>query len=112
MLVQQWEEVDEEGKDVQTYVKDLKETLHDVWEATHTCLKDAQEKQKRMERGTPETAGLLNSPGDSGGRPSTEEPMPSTEEPQKRDGLTMTQDNEGYTRMRRSGLSDSEAATR
>ncbi|KAJ1207365.1 hypothetical protein NDU88_002756 [Pleurodeles waltl] len=47
MLVEQWEEVDEEGKDVLTYEKELKETLHDVWEAAYTFLKDAQEKQNR-----------------------------------------------------------------
>ncbi|KAJ1089522.1 hypothetical protein NDU88_002673 [Pleurodeles waltl] len=41
MLVEQWEEVEEESKDVLSYVKELKETLHEVWESAQTCLKNA-----------------------------------------------------------------------
>ncbi|KAJ1154845.1 hypothetical protein NDU88_007588 [Pleurodeles waltl] len=49
---------------------------------------EAPSRRGRTEE-TPGTAGLLNSPVDSGRRPSTEEPMLSTEEPRKRDGSTM-----------------------
>ncbi|KAJ1109967.1 hypothetical protein NDU88_007324 [Pleurodeles waltl] len=47
MLAEQWEETDDETKDLLTYTKELIENLQSVWEKAHTTLREAQEKQKR-----------------------------------------------------------------
>ncbi|KAJ1155035.1 hypothetical protein NDU88_007771 [Pleurodeles waltl] len=48
MLAEQWEDTEEEVKDLLTYTRDLRENLHTVWEEAHTALRDAQNKQKRL----------------------------------------------------------------
>ncbi|KAJ1108371.1 hypothetical protein NDU88_005747 [Pleurodeles waltl] len=47
MLAEQWEESDDEIKDLLTYTKELRVTLHSVWEKAHNTLRDSQEKQKK-----------------------------------------------------------------
>ncbi|KAJ1153970.1 hypothetical protein NDU88_006728 [Pleurodeles waltl] len=47
MLAEQWEESDDEIKDLLTYTKKLRETLYAVWEKAHKTLRDSQEKQKK-----------------------------------------------------------------
>ncbi|KAJ1144487.1 hypothetical protein NDU88_010785 [Pleurodeles waltl] len=46
MLAEQWEETEDDLKDIFTYKKDLKENLLKVWEEAHQTLREAQEKQK------------------------------------------------------------------
>ncbi|KAJ1201568.1 hypothetical protein NDU88_005376 [Pleurodeles waltl] len=48
MLAEQWEETEEEVKDLLTYTRKLRENLHTVWEEAHTTLRDAQMKQKQL----------------------------------------------------------------
>ncbi|KAJ1153360.1 hypothetical protein NDU88_006121 [Pleurodeles waltl] len=45
--VEQWEETDEEAKDLLTYTKELRENLQSVWDKAHTNLREAQDKQKK-----------------------------------------------------------------
>ncbi|KAJ1084167.1 hypothetical protein NDU88_004319 [Pleurodeles waltl] len=47
MLAEQWEDTEEEVKDLLTYTRDLRENLHTVWEEAHTALQEAQDKQKQ-----------------------------------------------------------------
>ncbi|KAJ1173493.1 hypothetical protein NDU88_005325 [Pleurodeles waltl] len=47
MLVEQWEETDEETKDLLMYTKELRENLQSVWDRAHDNLREAQEKQKK-----------------------------------------------------------------
>ncbi|KAJ1133273.1 hypothetical protein NDU88_011570 [Pleurodeles waltl] len=46
MLAEQWEETEEEVKDLLTYTRELRENLHTVWEEAHTTLGASQSKQK------------------------------------------------------------------
>ncbi|KAJ1101013.1 hypothetical protein NDU88_006088 [Pleurodeles waltl] len=46
MLAEQWEETEDDLKDILTYTEVLKENLHKVWEEAHQTLREAQEKQK------------------------------------------------------------------
>ncbi|KAJ1152935.1 hypothetical protein NDU88_005708 [Pleurodeles waltl] len=46
MLAEQWEETEEEVKELLTYTRELRENLHKVWEEAHTTLREAQTKQK------------------------------------------------------------------
>ncbi|KAJ1181261.1 hypothetical protein NDU88_006469 [Pleurodeles waltl] len=48
MLAEQWEDTEEEVKDLLTYTRELRENLHTVWEEAHTALREAQNKQKRL----------------------------------------------------------------
>ncbi|KAJ1172766.1 hypothetical protein NDU88_004608 [Pleurodeles waltl] len=48
MLAEQWEDTEEEVKDLLTYTRELRENLHTVWEEAHTALREAQDKQKRL----------------------------------------------------------------
>ncbi|KAJ1189584.1 hypothetical protein NDU88_006328 [Pleurodeles waltl] len=48
MLAEQWEDTEEEIKDLLTYTRDLRENLHTVWEEAHTALREAQTKQKQV----------------------------------------------------------------
>ncbi|KAJ1118078.1 hypothetical protein NDU88_006273 [Pleurodeles waltl] len=48
MLAEQWEDTEEEIKDLLTYTQDLRENLHTVWEEAHTALREAQTKQKQV----------------------------------------------------------------
>ncbi|KAJ1175436.1 hypothetical protein NDU88_000724 [Pleurodeles waltl] len=48
MLAEQWEETEEEIKDLLTYTRDLRENLHTVWEEAQTALREAQTKQKQI----------------------------------------------------------------
>ncbi|KAJ1180899.1 hypothetical protein NDU88_006110 [Pleurodeles waltl] len=47
MLAEQWEETDEESKELPTYTKELRENLHSIREKAHTTLRTSQEKQKQ-----------------------------------------------------------------
>ncbi|KAJ1172966.1 hypothetical protein NDU88_004808 [Pleurodeles waltl] len=47
MLAEQWEEADNEEKDLLTYTRELRDTLHTVWEEAHSTLREAQVKQKK-----------------------------------------------------------------
>ncbi|KAJ1145155.1 hypothetical protein NDU88_011447 [Pleurodeles waltl] len=47
MLAEQWEDTEEEVKDLLTYTRDLRENLNTVWEEAHTALLAAQQKQKQ-----------------------------------------------------------------
>ncbi|KAJ1207512.1 hypothetical protein NDU88_002903 [Pleurodeles waltl] len=47
MLAEQWEETEEEVKNLLTYTSELRENLHMVWEEAHTTLRDAQSEQKQ-----------------------------------------------------------------
>ncbi|KAJ1149186.1 hypothetical protein NDU88_002003 [Pleurodeles waltl] len=47
MLVEQWEDTEEEVKDLLTYTRELRDNLHTVWEEAHTALQEAQDKQKQ-----------------------------------------------------------------
>ncbi|KAJ1109843.1 hypothetical protein NDU88_007201 [Pleurodeles waltl] len=47
MLAEQWEDTEEEVKDLLTYTRDLRENLNTVWEEAHTALRAAQQKQKQ-----------------------------------------------------------------
>ncbi|KAJ1083298.1 hypothetical protein NDU88_003457 [Pleurodeles waltl] len=47
MLVEQWEERDEDIRDLLTYTKDLKENLQSVWDRAHENLREAQDRQKK-----------------------------------------------------------------
>ncbi|KAJ1085326.1 hypothetical protein NDU88_005459 [Pleurodeles waltl] len=46
ILAEQWEESEDDLKDILTYMRELKENLHKIWEEAHKTLRDAQEKQK------------------------------------------------------------------
>ncbi|KAJ1171370.1 hypothetical protein NDU88_003233 [Pleurodeles waltl] len=48
MLSEQWEDTEEEIKDLLTYTRDLRENLITVWEEAHTALREAQHKQKQI----------------------------------------------------------------
>ncbi|KAJ1106096.1 hypothetical protein NDU88_003499, partial [Pleurodeles waltl] len=48
MLAEQWEDTEEEVKDLLTYTRDLRENLHTVWEEAHTALQEAQNNQKQI----------------------------------------------------------------
>ncbi|KAJ1097047.1 hypothetical protein NDU88_002176 [Pleurodeles waltl] len=48
MLAEQWEDTEEEIKDLLTYTRDLRESLHTVWEEAYTALREAQNKQKQI----------------------------------------------------------------
>ncbi|KAJ1163019.1 hypothetical protein NDU88_003482 [Pleurodeles waltl] len=37
MLAEQWEDTEEEVKDLLTYTRDLRENLNSVWEEAHTA---------------------------------------------------------------------------
>ncbi|XP_069100681.1 uncharacterized protein [Pleurodeles waltl] len=47
MLAEQWEDTEEEVKDLLTYTWELRENLHTVWEEAHATLQEAQNKQKQ-----------------------------------------------------------------
>ncbi|KAJ1164867.1 hypothetical protein NDU88_005300 [Pleurodeles waltl] len=47
MLAEQWEETEEEEKDLLTYTRELRENLHTVWEEAHSTLRESQNKQKQ-----------------------------------------------------------------
>ncbi|KAJ1134742.1 hypothetical protein NDU88_001189 [Pleurodeles waltl] len=46
MLAEQWEQSEDDLKDILTYTRDLKENLHKIWEEAHKTLREAQVKQK------------------------------------------------------------------
>ncbi|KAJ1085947.1 hypothetical protein NDU88_006071 [Pleurodeles waltl] len=46
MTAEQWEEMEEETKVILNYTRELKETLHSVWEDVHSQLEEAQKRQK------------------------------------------------------------------
>ncbi|KAJ1100643.1 hypothetical protein NDU88_005724 [Pleurodeles waltl] len=46
MLAEQWEESEEEVRDLLTYTKDLRDNLNHLWEEAHKTLREAQTKQK------------------------------------------------------------------
>ncbi|KAJ1083072.1 hypothetical protein NDU88_003232 [Pleurodeles waltl] len=48
MLSEQWEDTEEEIKDLLTYTRDLRENLHTVWEEAHIALREAQHKHKQI----------------------------------------------------------------
>ncbi|KAJ1181025.1 hypothetical protein NDU88_006236 [Pleurodeles waltl] len=48
MLAEQWEETEEEVKDLVSYTQDLRDNLHTVWEKAHTALRETQMKQKQV----------------------------------------------------------------
>ncbi|KAJ1143222.1 hypothetical protein NDU88_009533 [Pleurodeles waltl] len=48
MLAEQWEDTEEEIKDLSTYTQALREKLHTVWEEAHSALREAQTKQKQV----------------------------------------------------------------
>ncbi|KAJ1100572.1 hypothetical protein NDU88_005654 [Pleurodeles waltl] len=47
MLAEQWEETEEEAKDLLIYTRELRENLHAVWEEAHSTLRESQNKQKQ-----------------------------------------------------------------
>ncbi|KAJ1083180.1 hypothetical protein NDU88_003340 [Pleurodeles waltl] len=47
MLAEQWEETEEEAKDLLTYTRKLRDNLHTVWEEAHSTLRESQNKQKQ-----------------------------------------------------------------
>ncbi|KAJ1139935.1 hypothetical protein NDU88_006297 [Pleurodeles waltl] len=47
MLAEQWEETEEEVKDLLTYTRELRDNLNTLWEEAHTALRVAQQKQKQ-----------------------------------------------------------------
>ncbi|KAJ1166300.1 hypothetical protein NDU88_006708 [Pleurodeles waltl] len=47
MLAEQWEETEEEVKDLLTYTRELRDNLNTVWEEAHNALRAAQQKQKQ-----------------------------------------------------------------
>ncbi|KAJ1160251.1 hypothetical protein NDU88_000753 [Pleurodeles waltl] len=47
MLAEQWEEIEDETKDLMTYTWEFRDNLHTVWEEAHNSLRESQEKQKR-----------------------------------------------------------------
>ncbi|KAJ1149414.1 hypothetical protein NDU88_002224 [Pleurodeles waltl] len=47
MLAEQWEDTEEEVKDLLTYTRELQENLNTVWEEAQTALRAAQQKQKQ-----------------------------------------------------------------
>ncbi|KAJ1116682.1 hypothetical protein NDU88_004888 [Pleurodeles waltl] len=47
MLAEQWEDTEEEVKDLLAYTRDLRENLNIVWEEAHTALRAAQQKRKQ-----------------------------------------------------------------
>ncbi|KAJ1179410.1 hypothetical protein NDU88_004644 [Pleurodeles waltl] len=44
---EQWEETEEESRDILTYTRKLKENLHNVWEDVRSHVEESQERQKK-----------------------------------------------------------------